>query len=199
MTVSREEARLMLKASEETGKSYSVMQNRRYQKPVRALKELVDSGRLGRLWMVSADIFVPEDLASIRNLLEKPMLQDNAIHTFDQARFITGEDPVSVYCHSYNPIDSKYRGDAAGACIFEMSGGTVFVYNCVMGAEGCHTSWESSWRYHRQQRVCLWDGLRICSGGQKRYIGGKGIEKLSRRRYGMEKNSIRCWRRCLTR
>lgn len=103
MTLTREEALEMVKATDRTGKVYNVMQNRRYQKPVRALKELVDFGLLGDIWTINADIFVGEDLASIRNSLEFPMLQDNAIHTFDQARFITGQDPLSVYCHSYNP------------------------------------------------------------------------------------------------
>ena len=103
MTLTREEALEMVKATDRTGKVYNVMQNRRYQKPVRALKELVDFGLLGDIWTINADIFVGEDLASIRNSLDFPMLQDNAIHTFDQARFITGQDPLSVYCHSYNP------------------------------------------------------------------------------------------------
>lgn len=159
MTLTRVEARMLLKTAERTGKTYSVMQNRRYQKPVRAMKDLVASGRLGKLWMASADIFVPEDLASIRNTLEKQMLQDNAIHTFDQVRFITGREADTVFCHSYNPPESKYRGDAAGACIFEMSDGTVFVYNCTMGTEGCWTSWESSWRVTGSKGTVMWDGF----------------------------------------
>jgi predicted dehydrogenase len=158
MCIAREEAKNMIKTAEETGLTYSVMQNRRYQKPVQALKELVQSGKLGKIWMISADIFVGEDLASIRNSLEYPMLQDNAIHSFDQARFIIGEDPVTVYCHSYNPPFSKYKGDAAGTCIFEMSKGAVFVYNCVMGTDGCRTSWESSWRIIGSKGSAIWDG-----------------------------------------
>lgn len=159
MTVTREEALKMIQTSEKTNKVYNVMQNRRYQKPVQALKELVDSGILGNIWTINADIFVGEDLASIRNLLELPMLQDNAIHSFDQARFITGQDALSVYCHSYNPSESKYKGDAAGVCVFEMSKGAVFVYNCVMGTEGCNTSWESSWRIIGSKGSAVWDGF----------------------------------------
>lgn len=158
MTLTREEAELMIKTAEETGKVYSVMQNRRYQNPVQAIKKLVSSGKIGDVWMISADIFVPADLNSIRNQLLLPMLQDNAIHSFDQARYMTNQDPVSVYCHSYNPVDSKYKGDAAGTCIFEMSGGATFVYNCVMGVEGCHTSWESSWRIIGSKGSVIWDG-----------------------------------------
>ncbi|HBP37389.1 MAG TPA: oxidoreductase [Clostridiales bacterium] len=159
MTLTREEALQMIQTAAETGKAYSVMQNRRYQKPVQAIREFIASGKLGQIWMVAADIFVPADLDSIRNQLAKPMLQDNAIHTFDQARFLTGEDPVTAYCHSYNPVDSKYHGDAAGACIFELSAGAVFVYNCVMGTDGCNTSWESNWRIIGSRGSIIWDGF----------------------------------------
>ena len=32
--------------------------------------------------------------------MEHVLLLDMAIHTFDQARLITGADPVSVYCQN---------------------------------------------------------------------------------------------------
>ena len=35
--------------------------------------------------------------------MDSPLVLDMAIHTFDQARFITGANPISVYCHEFNP------------------------------------------------------------------------------------------------
>jgi len=160
MTIDRESAEEILKTAKETGKFYAVMQNRRYQKPMQALRELVHSGKLGHIWMVCGEIFVGADLKSIRNTLPYPMLQDNAIHTLDGARFITGQDAVSVYCNSYNPIDSKYKGDAAGTCIYEMTDGSTFVYNCIMGVEGCRTPWESQWRIIGSKGSAVWSGRR---------------------------------------
>ncbi|MHC1695920.1 MAG: Gfo/Idh/MocA family protein [Eubacteriales bacterium] len=159
MTIDRQSADDLVGTAKKLGLTYSVMQNRRYQKPVQALKELIKSGRLGKIWTVSAEIFVGADLASIRNNLESPMLQDNAVHTFDTARYITGAEPQNVYCHSYNPVESKYKGDAAGVCIFEMSDNSVFVYNCVMGVDGLNTSWESSWRIIGSNGSVIWDGV----------------------------------------
>jgi len=161
MTIDRESAEEILKTVKETGKFYAVMQNRRYQKPMQALKDIIQSGRLGHLWMVCGDIFVPADLNSIRNKLEYPMLQDNAIHTLDGARFITGQDAVNVYCNSYNPVDSKYIGHAAGTCIYEMTDGSFFIYNCVMGVDGCNTPWESAWRVIGSKGSAVWDGKGI--------------------------------------
>lgn len=161
MSVTREQAKAMINEAKTQGKFYSVLQSRRYQKPVQALHDVIASGKLGKIWLVTGDIYTGGDLKSIRNQLEKPMLQDNAVHTFDGARFITGADPVTVYCHSYHPENSIYKGDAAGSCIFEMSDGSVFVYNCVLGAYGNDslTSWESTWRVYGSKGSAIWDGV----------------------------------------
>ena len=49
--------------------------------------------------------------------MESPLILDMAIHTFDQARFITGADPVSVYCHEFNPPGSWYK-EMQPRCVF---------------------------------------------------------------------------------
>ena len=158
MALTRQQADLMIKTVKETGKVYNVLQHRRYVKGLRALKEIIASGVIGKPGFVCADIFVQGDISSIRNQLEKPMLMDNAVHTFDQARFILDSDPVSVYCASFNPEGSMYHGDAAGICIFEMNNGTVFDYRCQLGINGCLTSWESAWRVMGSKGTAMWDG-----------------------------------------
>ncbi|MGI6776684.1 MAG: Gfo/Idh/MocA family protein [Acetivibrionales bacterium] len=159
MAFTMEEAVEMVSTAAKYGKVYSVMQNRRFTKGLRAIRQLIDSGALGKASFVCADIFVPADLKSIRNFLENPMLQDNAIHTFDQARFITGMDAISVYCHNFSPEGNKYKGHAAAECIFELSDGSVFSFRGWMGAEGCHTSWESAWRIACSKGTLIWDGF----------------------------------------
>jgi predicted dehydrogenase len=81
-----------------------------------------------------------------------------AIHTFDQARLIMGRDPVSVFCHEFNPPGSWYRGNAAAVCIFEFADGQLFTYEGAWCAEGAPTSWEASWRVLGSQGTALWDG-----------------------------------------
>ena len=159
MALTQNEADLMIKTAKETGKIYSVLQSRRYVKGFRALKDIVSSGVIGEPGFVCADIFVQGDISSIRNQLEKPMLMDNAVHTFDQARFILNAEPVSVYCQSFNPAGSMYHGDAAGICIFEMSNGSIFDYRCQLGIKGCLTSWESAWRIMGSKGTAMWDGV----------------------------------------
>jgi len=148
----------MLKAVDETGKRYIIMQNRRYIDQVQKIRELVLSGKIGKPVMICGEIFVNADLASIRNQLKFPQLQDNNIHIFDQARFMADGYPVSCYYHSFNPSGSMYAGDAAGVGVFEFNNGSVFSFRGCNSTEGCHTPWDHSWRVLCERGSILWDG-----------------------------------------
>lgn len=159
MCMSREEGLTLLKAVSETDRVLNIMQNRRFLPAVRALRHAVQSGALGKIWMVCCEIYVNADLGGRRNELEFPMLQDQAIHSFDSARFILGTDAKNVYCHSYNPEGSHYNGDGSGACIFEMKDGTVLVYNAVMDTNVMRTAWHSQWRIIGTKGTAVWNGF----------------------------------------
>ncbi|THF74843.1 Gfo/Idh/MocA family protein [Cohnella fermenti] len=158
MAATMAEARDLIAVSERTGRSLAVMQNRRYDANIRALRGLIAGGTIGRVGFASADFFIGAHFGGFRDAMESPLILDMAIHTFDQARFITGADPVSVYCHEFNPPGSWYEGNAAAVCIFEMSDGSVFNYRGSWCAEGAPTSWEASWRINGERGTAIWDG-----------------------------------------
>lgn len=158
MAFSVEQVNAMLKAVAETGKRYIVMQNRRYIPQVRDMRQLIGSGLLGAPVFICGDIFVPADMLSIRNTLKYPQLQDNNIHAFDQARFLVGGRPTSVYYQSFNPLGSKYVGDAACCASFEFDNGCVFGFRGYNGAEGCHTTWDHDWRVVCERGTAIWHG-----------------------------------------
>jgi len=149
----------MVAAADRSGKMYAVMQNRRYLKQIRAFRQLIESGVIGKPGFVCADFFLGPHFGGFREIMESPLILDMAIHTFDQARFITGADPVSVYCHEFNPSGSWYSGNAAAICIFEFSNGSVFCYRGSWCAQGAPTSWESSWRVTGSKGTAVWDGI----------------------------------------
>jgi predicted dehydrogenase len=158
MALTVEEANEMALAAQKSGRRYIVMQNRRYIQQAREIRDLIRSGIMGKPVYVCGDIFVGADLRSIRNRLEFPQMQDNNIHAFDHARFMADADPVSVYCHSFNPAGSKYAGDAASAAIFEFDNGAVFAFRGYNGAEGCLTTWDHSWRICCERGTIVWEG-----------------------------------------
>lgn len=155
---SMEEAEEMIAAAKKTDKRFSVMQNRRHLPMVRAIGRLIASEKLGKLTAVHADFFLGPHFNGFRSEMEHVLLLDMAIHTFDQARSISGKDPVSVYCEEWNPEGSWYKHGANANAIFMMSDNVHFTYRGSWCSEGCNTPWESHWRIICTQGSLTWDG-----------------------------------------
>jgi len=155
---SLENAQRMIETAKQTGKTFAVMQNRRYIEPIRRLRGFLDSGRLGALTTVNTDFYIGAHFGGFRDHMPHVLLLDMAIHTFDAARLLTGADPVSAYCHEWNPAGSWYVQDASAIAIFEMTGGITYTYRGSWCAEGLPTSWEGQWRITGSQGTATWDG-----------------------------------------
>jgi predicted dehydrogenase len=155
---SMEHAREMVAAAAAAGKTYAVIQNRRYDPRIRRVRGVVEAGTLGRLTQVNCDFYLAPRFGGFRDRMEHVLLLDMAIHTFDAARYLTGADPVAVYCHEWNPAGSWYDHDASAVAIFEMTGGLVYTYRGSWCADGLCTTWESDWRLQGSQGAIRWDG-----------------------------------------
>ncbi len=155
---SLEHAQEMVAAARKSGKLYAVMQNRRFDPNIRAVRKVIETGAMGAVAEVHADFFIGAHFGGFRDVMDDVLIVDMAIHTFDQARYISGCDPVSVYCHASNPVHSWYKGQASATCIFEMSNGVVFTYRGSWCAEGLQTTWESDWRVVLSKGTLRWDG-----------------------------------------
>jgi predicted dehydrogenase len=158
MSDTLENAEKMVQAAEESKREYFVMQNRRFVPGIVSMRDFLRTNRLGVIGQVSASFQLDPHFGGFREEMESPLIADMAIHTFDAARFITGKNPVSVYCHEYNPTWSWYKGNANAVCIFEMEDGSVFDYKGSWCANGMNTSWESEWRVACAHGAVFWDG-----------------------------------------
>jgi predicted dehydrogenase len=159
MAHSMEAARAMVAASEKTGTLYMVSQSRRYDASIAAYRRLI-AGQCGTLGILNADFYIGAHFGGFRDEMDSVLLLDMAIHTFDQARFLSGADPVAVYAEEFNPSWSWYKGGASAVCLFEMTGGLRFTYRGSWCSEGRHTSWESEWRAVGAGGTATWDGHR---------------------------------------
>ena len=155
---SLENAYKMVESAEKTGKEYFVMQNRRYLPELCGLVDFLREGTLGEIGQLSADFRLDPHFGGFREEMESPLIADMAIHTFDAARFISGKNPVSVYCKEFNPKWSWYNGSANAICIFEMEDGVFFDYRGTWCATGLITSWESEWKVSCEKGSAFWDG-----------------------------------------
>jgi predicted dehydrogenase len=151
-------AREMVAAADQAGKLYAVIQNRRYDPRIRSLRRFLDSGRIGQVTTVNADFYIGAHFGGFRDQMQHVLLLDMAIHSFDQARLISGADPVAVYCHEWNPLGSWYKHGASAIAIFEMSNGLRLTYRGSWCAEGMNTTWECDWRVIGTNGGVKWDG-----------------------------------------
>ena len=158
MAASLEEAREIVAAAAAAQRVHAVVQNRRFIDGVRRIRQAIASGVLGELTALHADFFVGAHFGGFRDAMQNVLLLDMAIHTLDAARFMSGADPLAVYCQESNPRGSWYRHGAAANAIFELSGDVVFTYRGSWAAEGANTSWESAWRVIGTKGTLLWDG-----------------------------------------
>ncbi|MBO9607099.1 MAG: Gfo/Idh/MocA family oxidoreductase [Paenibacillaceae bacterium] len=158
MATTMADAAEVLATVKRRGRSYAVMQNRRFTRQIRATRGLIAQGTIGKPGFATANFFLGPHFGGFRETMSSPLLLDMAIHTFDEARYLLQADPVSVYCHEFNPSHSWYDGNSSAACIFEMSDGSVFTYNGSWCAVGAPTSWHGDWRFVGGQGTLLWDG-----------------------------------------
>jgi predicted dehydrogenase len=174
MATSLAEARDMVAASEDAGRLLMVSQNRRYMPELAAFRETVEG--LGTLSSLGCEFFRHHRDGAAEFLLgfPQPLLLDMAIHLFDAARAITGADPVSVYCESYNPPWSWYAGPAAAVAVFEMTGGLRFSFTGNWAAPGDETSWTGAWRAVGEHGTADWDGEEVDPGPPDRFRGLEG-------------------------
>src|SRR4030042_944212 len=138
---SMEHARQMVAAAHNSGKIFAVMQNRRYIEQTRRVRQFLASRVLGPLTTVNCDFYLGPHFGGFRDQMEHVLLMDMAIHTFDQARFMTGSDPSSVYCKEWNPPGSWYRHGASAVAIFDLrlpetENEIVYTYRGSWCAEG---------------------------------------------------------------
>jgi predicted dehydrogenase len=169
-----EAARAMVAASEKAGKLYMVSQSRRYDARIEAYRRLIDK-TCGRLGILNADFYIGAHFGGFRDEMDSVLLLDMAIHTFDQARYLCGADPVAVYAEEFNPAWSWYKGASSATCLFEMENGLRFTYRGSWCAEGLHTSWESEWRATGDTGTALWDGHGTLQGA--RVVGNEGFHR----------------------
>jgi predicted dehydrogenase len=161
MADTMEHARELVAVAQATGKIYAVIQNRRYTPSIRRLRNFLAAETIGAITTAHSDFYIGPHFGGFRDSMRHVLLLDMAIHTFDAARFLTGADPISVYCKEWNPLGSWYAHGASAVAIFEMTNGIVYTYSGSWCAEGLPTSWESDWRILAQKGSAKWDGEHI--------------------------------------
>jgi predicted dehydrogenase len=160
MAATFEDAVAMVDAARRADRTLAVMQNRRHHPAIRRLRQGVAEGEIGRTMSLAADMsMAPRHAAGHLPAHPHPLLLDMAVHTFDQARFISGAEAVRVICHEFTAPHSWYAGPAAAVATFELSDGALFSYRGNWIAAGFPTSYDSAWRISGADGTAIWDSF----------------------------------------
>lgn len=159
MAATLEDAAALVRIARRTGRTFAVMQNRRFHPAIRRLREGIAAGAIGEPVLACADMFLAPhfDGNTFLQSLRSPLLLDMAIHTFDQARYVTGAEPLAVFCHELDPGHSWFAGAAAAVCTFELTDGVVFSYRGSWVSNGFPTSYDAAWRIAGTRGTAIWD------------------------------------------
>jgi predicted dehydrogenase len=160
MAATFEDAVAMVQAARRAKRTLAVMQNRRHHPAIRRLRQGVVDGEIGQPMALSADMsMAPRHVAGHLPAHPHPLLLDMAVHTFDQARFLSGAEALAVVCHEFTAPHSWYAGPAAAIATFELDDGAVFSYRGNWISAGFPTSYDSAWRISGADGTAVWDSF----------------------------------------
>jgi len=172
---SPENARRMGEILQETGGFLMIGENYRYHPVLREARKLIASGNLGGIHHISCRFrhFHPDYSMFYHGALAHPLMEDVTVHHLDLGRFLSGQEPLRVWCRESPAPYAWYGQRPANASIFtEMSGGALFHYEGTLASPESVTTWNGSWEVECDKGVVIIedDRLFLLQGGEKREI-----------------------------
>ncbi|MCC7373625.1 MAG: Gfo/Idh/MocA family oxidoreductase [Verrucomicrobiales bacterium] len=167
-------ARAMVDACGQSGTPLLVHENWRWQAPIRAMKRVLDSGRLGRVVRARIDYAhsfpVFENQPFLREV-EQFILADMGTHLLDVARFLWGE-ARELYCQTRR-MHPDIRGEDVATVVMRMAREVTVTVNM---------SYASRWEFDRFPETFIAvegsdAGASLTADGQLRIFGVNGVEE----------------------
>lgn len=131
MAANLDDARAMVDACAGVGVPFMVHENFRWQAPLRAVREALDSGVIGAPFWARVSFRTAYDVYSGQPYLaegERFILEDIGVHVLDVARFLLGEaDRVAATTRRVNP---RIRGEDVATVLLHHGEGASSVVDC---------------------------------------------------------------------
>jgi len=118
------DAREMLRICQSNGVKLFINENFRWQAPIRAFRECIDSGVIGKVFkgrVTFCSAFPVFDNQPFLAELDHFILTDIGSHILDVARYLFGE-VETLHCHT-NRINPKIKGEDVANVLMKMSNG----------------------------------------------------------------------------
>lgn len=154
-----EDAYTQVRMANESGLSYVITQDYRYEASLYTIKQILDSGELGTVDSVVIQHYKGLEFVGFRANMPYPLMNDMAVHHFDLLRYFLGAEAVSIYGKSWSPSWNKLSGKMSANALLSFPDDVHASYLASWVTNGQETSYNGNWRFD-------------CSKGVLSYIDG---------------------------
>lgn len=130
-----------------------VVQNYRYSPYMVAFRDVLRSGRLGRLNYVfgryAQDYNPPKTWGRFRHEMPHALVVEGSVHHFDMLRNLTGADCEIFFGFGWIPPWADFKGECQGLYVMRMSNATHAFYEGSLTCEGIQNGWHKE--YYRAE------------------------------------------------
>ena len=135
------QARQIVAAADAHEVKVAVTQNARYYPPVQTIRRLLRCGDLGRPAFGLMTKYGWRPRVHHSGTDDHAYLWERGIHDFDQLRHLLDAEPKRLFCNSFNPPWSPYKGGGAIDGWIEFDNGTTFNFQCTFATHKGGSSW----------------------------------------------------------
>ena len=151
-----------------------VGENYRFGAAAGKMRDIIVSGVIGTPEIICMQYFVGQTFpdGDWRNDYKYPVLIENATHQFDLLRYVTGTNPVSVFCSTFGSERTPHWAFPNVAALFEMDSGLRFDFSASWSYPEFRTPWEGEWRIHGSRGSAKWvtDNIVVEYGGTRESV-----------------------------
>jgi predicted dehydrogenase len=141
-----EDARMLERLARARERVLMVNQNYRWFPAPRRARQLLQDGAIGEMVACYLDFHFYFGTGYRYFSLEEPLLGDMAIHHFDALRFVLGDEPREVSCHSWAEPGTPFAGHPAAIATMRFGRGTIVSYRGSWLTRGPATPYGGNWR-----------------------------------------------------
>jgi predicted dehydrogenase len=179
---SLEAARELVDLANTRDRKLVVAQQKRYLPAFLRLREIVASGDLGKLGVVSVRLAVKGTAWPAgfgwRSKRTHPVLMGAGSHQVDLLRWILGREIESVQATTWNVPWSPFEGQSSAQVFYQMSGGLPVTYNVNWAPkEDDIVDFFSGWRLEGMKGVATVDGAELTVNGERAGLAPEGSPK----------------------
>jgi len=142
----------MVKEAEKRGLKMVVAQQLRFHPVIMKIREVIQSGTLGKIGYIHQDAFFPRKGYGGSYPQAYPLLVQGAIHFFDYLRWVLDQDALNVWADCWNTHWTENVGMRCAYVVFEMLGGCHVCFRGI--ATGANmTNWTCNWRIEGEKGI----------------------------------------------